>query len=201
VLADTDHYNALPELLSRFSVGVVYVSPVMFKQETSALKTLRESIEHAGVAIQYIYAGDRLLGGRDVAIDVLHPPPEGTPGRDNASSVVVSVHYTGKRILLTGDLEPPGSQALMNELPLHCDVILAPHHGSAYSVLESMVRWATPNYVVVAGRFDDGRASRPIYEAHGAMVLNTAERGAISVTISPDQFAVDCFHSGTVQRN
>src|SRR5436190_23901456 len=99
----------LPELLERFSVGIVYVSPVMFKEKTPALDILRESIEHAGVAIQYIYAGDRLLGGRDVAIDVLHPPPEGTPGRDNASSVVVSVHYTGKRILLTGDLEPPGS--------------------------------------------------------------------------------------------
>ncbi len=199
--ADTDHYNALPELLERFSVGVVYVSPVMFKQETPALKILRESIEHAGVAIQDIYAGDRLLGGHDVAIDVLHPPPEGMPGRDNASSVVLAVQYAGNRILLTGDLEPPGSQALMNELPLHYDVILAPHHGSAYSVPEAMVRWATPNYVVVAGRFDDGRASRPIYEAHGATVLNTAERGAISVTISPDRFAVDCFHPAPINRN
>ena len=28
--ADTDHYNALPDLLERFSVGAVYVSPVMF---------------------------------------------------------------------------------------------------------------------------------------------------------------------------
>ena len=25
--ADTDHYNAVPELLERFSVGTVYVSP------------------------------------------------------------------------------------------------------------------------------------------------------------------------------
>ena len=29
--ADTDHYNALPELLEKLTVGVVYVSPVMFE--------------------------------------------------------------------------------------------------------------------------------------------------------------------------
>jgi competence protein ComEC len=33
--ADADHYNALPELLERFSVGVVYVSPVMFEDAES----------------------------------------------------------------------------------------------------------------------------------------------------------------------
>ncbi|MBW3598807.1 MAG: ComEC/Rec2 family competence protein, partial [Planctomycetes bacterium] len=32
--ADADHYNALPELLERFSVGVVYVSPLMFDHQT-----------------------------------------------------------------------------------------------------------------------------------------------------------------------
>ena len=96
----------------------------MFKQDTPALKILRESIEHSGAAIEFIYAGDRVESGPNVAIEVLHPPPEGMPGRDNANSVVLAVEHAGKRILLTGDLEPPGSQALLNELPLHCDVLL-----------------------------------------------------------------------------
>ena len=30
--ADADHFNAAPELLQRFSVGIVYVSPVMFRE-------------------------------------------------------------------------------------------------------------------------------------------------------------------------
>ena len=199
--ADTDHYNALPELLERFSVGVVYVSPVMFKDKTAALTVLRESIEHSGAAVEYTYAGDRLRAGSNVTIDVLHPPPQGMPGRDNASSVVLAVQYVGKRILLTGDLEPPGSQALMSELPLHCDVLLAPHHGSAYSVPAAIADWTTPNYVVIAGRAEDGKVSRPIYEAHGATVWSTADRGAISVTVSPRQFAVDCFHPDGSRRN
>jgi competence protein ComEC len=199
--ADSDHYYSLPELLERFSVGVVYVSPVMFKDETSALKLLRESIEHSGAAIQYAYAGDRLDARRNATVDVLLPPLQGMPGRDNASSIVLAVEFAGKRILLTGDLEPPGSQALMNELPLHCDVLLAPHHGSAYSVPDAISDWATPNWVIIAGRAEDGRVSRPIYEAHGATVWNTADRGAISVTVSPNRFTVDCFHPDANHRN
>jgi competence protein ComEC len=90
---------------------------------------------------------------------------------------------------------------LISELPLHCDVLLAPHHGSAYSVPAAIADWTTPNYVVIVGRAEDGKVSRPIYEAHGATVWSTADRGAISVTVSPHQFAVDCFHPDGSRRN
>ena len=71
--ADTDHYNSLPELLQRFSVGVVYVSPVMFKQETGALRILHTSIDRSGTKLQNVYAGDRLNVGPMVSIDVYNP--------------------------------------------------------------------------------------------------------------------------------
>ena len=45
--ADADHYNALPELLERFSVGAVYVSPVMFENQTPALTALHDAIAAA----------------------------------------------------------------------------------------------------------------------------------------------------------
>ncbi len=48
--ADSDHYNALPELLERFSVGTVYVSPVMFDQPNASIRFLRDAIERAKVA-------------------------------------------------------------------------------------------------------------------------------------------------------
>ncbi|HEY2882036.1 MAG TPA: hypothetical protein VGJ15_06370 [Pirellulales bacterium] len=186
-------------MLERFSVGVAYVSPVMFKDKSSALKILKDSIEHSGTLLKYTYAGDQFKTASDIAMEVLHPPPQGMPGRDNASSVVLSIKYADRRILLTGDLEPPGSQALMNELPCHCDVLLAPHHGSAYSVPDAMANWSTPNWVIIAGRSDDGRVARPVYEAHGATVLNTADCGAVTVTIGRGQFTVDCFRPQNVR--
>jgi competence protein ComEC len=59
--SDLDHYNAIPELLERFSVGVIYVSPVMFEEENQAMAALAESIRRAGVPVETISAGDRLV--------------------------------------------------------------------------------------------------------------------------------------------
>jgi competence protein ComEC len=173
--ADTDHYNALRELLDRFSVGTVYVSPVMFKQPNLALKLLRESIERSGTKLACIYAGDRLQAADGVKIDVLHPPPTGVPGTDNANCLVLGVEFCDRRILLTGDLEPPGMQMVMNEFPFRCDVLLAPHHGSAHSDPISFGQWCAPRYVIISGSNDDGKIARTVYEAAGARMLNTAD--------------------------
>ena len=131
--SDVDHYNALPELLRRFSVGVVYVSPIMFDGATAATETLWHAIEQAGVPMREIYAGDRLRSAPDCAIEVLHPPRRGTLGSDNSNSVVLDIQYRGRRLLLPGDLESPGLDELLAETPLDCDVVLAPHHGSMRS--------------------------------------------------------------------
>lgn len=183
--ADTDHYNSLPELLNRFSVGVVYVSPVMFKQETKALKTFRNAIQQSGTKLDYAFAGDRLVVDHGVSIDVLHPPPDGIEASDNANCVVLSVQYAGREILLTGDLAPPGMQMVMNDMPLNCDVLQAPHHGSAYSDPADFVNWTTPKWVVICGNMLDGKVAGVVYEQHGATVLNTANCGAITVTVDP----------------
>ena len=89
--ADIDHYNALPELLRRFSVGAVYVSPVMFDGGGAAVEALRKAIDAAGVPLREIFAGDRLHAQGDCALTVLHPPVHGTLGSDNSNSVVLEV--------------------------------------------------------------------------------------------------------------
>ena len=61
--ADADHYNAVPGVLKRFTVGVVYVSPVMFRDSTPALAALRDAIETAGVPLRELAANDRLEAG------------------------------------------------------------------------------------------------------------------------------------------
>ncbi|HZZ27851.1 MAG TPA: ComEC/Rec2 family competence protein [Pirellulales bacterium] len=191
--ADTDHYNSLPELLQRFSVGVVYVSPVMFREKSKALRTLKDSIEQSGTPLQYAFAGDRLKLDEGVTIDVLHPPPLGVVGSDNANCLVLSIGYDGRRILFTGDLAPPGMDLVMNGDPVPCDVLQAPHHGSAYSEPEYFADWTAPKWAIICGSNLDGRIARPIYEAHGATVLNTAEVGAVTVTVGNGQLGVQTF--------
>ena len=45
--ADADHYNAVPDLLERFSVGTVFVSPVMFRDADPGVEFLRNSLRKA----------------------------------------------------------------------------------------------------------------------------------------------------------
>jgi competence protein ComEC len=181
---DTDHYNAVPELLERFSVGVVYVSPVMFENENSSLLALRDAIRRGNVPLREIRAGDRLPGGKGCRIEVLHPPPRGVLDNENANSVVLAVEYLGHRILLPGDLEGTGMNALLAEEPLPCDVLLAPHHGSRQSNPPGLAQWSTPQWVVISGsrRFDP-RPIQAAYEAVGAQVMQTTKLGAIRVRI------------------
>lgn len=180
---DLDHYNALPGLLGRFSVGKVYMPPMMYENRNLALDALERSIGENGVEQEFVSAGARFAGG-DCLIEVLHPPRKGVLGSDNANSLVLAIEYAGRRILLTGDLESPGLDDLIAEEPLHCDVLLAPHHGGRRSNTPELARWCTPEWVIVsgAGSSDDLKTT---YEAAGAVVLSTAELGAVTVEACP----------------
>ncbi len=183
---DLDHYNALPRLLERFSVGKVYLSPTMYENRNPALDALAAAIERSGVEQAVVEAGDRFADGQ-CAVTVLHPPRKGVLGSDNANSLVLALEYAGRRILLTGDLESPGLDDLIAEEPLDCDVLLAPHHGGRRSNTPELARWCTPEWVVVSGADRDVSfaALKHMYEAAGAQVLSTAELGAITVEIGP----------------
>lgn len=180
--ADADHYNALPQLLRRFSVGAILVSPRMF--DSPDVEPLRSAIRGADVPVREIFAGDRLRLCRDVQVDVLHPPPEGVGGTDNANSLVVAVEFLGKRILLPGDLESPGMEMLLAEAPRHYDVVMAPHHGSLHSNPHGFAAWSTPRWTVISGGHGrDVEMVAAAYASRGGEALHTASCGAIRVAV------------------
>jgi competence protein ComEC len=186
--ADADHFNAVPGLLERFSVGAVYVSPVMFRRTPDALKELRGSIERHDVPIREIYANQRLAADGQTKVEILHPTSKGVYGSDNANSIVLMIEHTGKRVLLTGDLESPGLDDVLAEDPLDADVVLAPHHGSPRSNPGKFADWCSPEYVVVSGSKPLGdeaviESVKDSFRLRGAEVFHTAEDGCVRVEI------------------
>jgi competence protein ComEC len=182
--ADIDHYNAVPGLLERFTVGTVYVSPMMFDgiddRQTRGPEVLLKAIRAANVPIREIWSGDQLRLDPDTVLHVIHPPRQGVLGSDNANSLTLSVEHAGRRMLLPGDLETPGIEDVMAELPYDCDVLLAPHHGSRRSDPPGFAAWSTPNWVVISGSGrDDVRPVVQTYERAGANVLQTNQTGAV----------------------
>ena len=190
--ADIDHYNAVPTLLERFSVGALYVSPMMFDgvagaQPDPAAELLEQTATSFGVPRVEVDKNDALkTADPRIEIRVLHPPPAGVDGRDNANSLVLAIEYGGRRILLPGDLESPGLEQLTSGPPLDADVLLAPHHGSAGSDPPGFAAWCRPEWVVVSGaRGSRTEVATRTYQQAGAQVLNTSDRGAAEFSISP----------------
>ena len=198
--ADVDHYNAMPELLKRFSVGVVYVSPVMFEGDTAALRRLRAALDESGAPVRQIWGGERLRA-EGVLIDVLHPPRRGVVGSDNANSIVLAIQHAGRRALLTGDLETPGLEGLLAEEPWNCDVLLAPHHGSRLSDPSGFAEWCDPEWVIVSGGHgDDFRDLANTYQARRVRLFHTAASGAVTVMLTRDKVAAACWRDAGPSR-
>ena len=129
--ADLDHFNGMPELLKRFPVGRVTVTPSFAEKPTPG----RGGGARGARAAAGSRRGSRwpASGSRPgaVSFDVLHPPMEGPAGarRERAEHGAARPRHGGHTILLTGDLEGEG-QALVRERPVPpVDVMLAPHHG------------------------------------------------------------------------
>jgi len=192
--ADVDHYNALPELLKRFSVGVVYVSHVMFQGDGQALETLANALKQAEVRVVEVAGGQRLATDDGSLLQVLHPPRRGVLGSDNANSIVLAIEFQHRRILLTGDLETPGMEDVTAEEPWDCDILLAPHHGSSRSDPPRFAQWCCPEWVVISGsRNIDFAGAGRVYARHGANVLYTARDGAVRCVLNRNGVRVTPF--------
>lgn len=178
---DVDHYNGVPGILERFSVGTIYCSSVMEKVPSDSVSKLLEEIGQRQIPLKPISAGQRLRAHPEVEIAVLHPTRKGVLGRDNANSVVLLVEYHGRRILLPGDLESPGTEAVTQEIPIECDVVMAPHHGSRHSNPEEFYAWCRPRLIVVSSGAHSLDAVTEGKE--GPQWLNTAADGMVEVRL------------------
>jgi competence protein ComEC len=196
--ADIDHYNALPELLEQFRVGTIFVSPLMFREDVEPLRVLRAAIRTSGVPLRELQAGDQLSLGESTVLSVLHPAAEGVRGSDNAQSIVLAVECCGRRVLLPGDLESPGTEALLAQPAWDCDVLLAPHHGSARSNPPGFSAWCTPEWVVISGGHanDSAGSVRSGYEAAHARVFHTADDGAVRFRFTQDSVSAFRWRDG-----
>ncbi|WP_345689222.1 ComEC/Rec2 family competence protein [Novipirellula caenicola] len=185
--ADSDHYNAIPGVLRRFAVDRIITPPGMLAQNEVGLVPTRLAIAKANVPV--IEAFESLqIPALALPMSILHPPPQRIGGNDNANSLVLRIDGGGKTLLLPGDLEPPGTETLINQQrPPPGGVLMAPHHGSLTMNAESILQWSRPAEVIVSG---GKRARKPAVRAMldttGAGVHVTAEVGAVRVRIHED---------------
>jgi len=199
--ADADHFNALPELLERFSIGMVVVPASLLRSASPAVVHLLERIEEADVPVMTAAAGDAFALDPLCRVRVLHPYRGATVvhASDNESSIVLAVEAAGRRVLLTGDLEGPALARFVRESQGHCDVLVAPHHGSRTSLPADIATATRPACVAVSG--GASRSWPMVRDAYaeaagGATVMLTGQRGAIAFDLTADAIVAARFRGG-----
>ncbi|MEZ6142752.1 MAG: ComEC/Rec2 family competence protein [Zavarzinella sp.] len=201
--ADLDHYNGLPDLIERFPIGQISLTP-SFREKPSALtEQFVQLCERYRIPIRTLQAGDHLEAGV-VQLDVLHPPQEGPGGVENVRSLVLQISQQNRPLLLlTGDLEGPGISDLAEQPPRAMPMMMVPHHGSlgrdGQRPLQSgpaiLARWCTPQLAISSqGRGDAGKAIEAM-QALGVPYWSTWPMGAISVRVNPTGIVVESFAS------
>src|SRR5687768_15459912 len=201
--ADADHIDGLNDVLRNFTVNAALVArmPANDPEYARFAQTLSTTRTH----LTTIQTGDLISVG-EVKIEVLWPPAAdaNAPSRNN-DSIVLRVAFGRRSILLTGDIERSGENALIaTGKELRTDVVKVPHHGSRSSSTQPFVT-ATKAKVAIVSVGQNSTFGHPHaevverWQTNGAQVLTTGDCGTISVTTDGTDLTVTGMQSRTSQ--
>lgn len=110
----------------------------------------------------------------------------------NNASCVLLIHYGEHTVLLAGDIEQSVEEQLLAVLPENISILLVPHHGSRTSSDLPWVNHVQPDYAVMTAGYRNayGHPHPAVvrrYHQVGATVFNTADDGAIRITVDDNQ--------------
>ncbi|HEX2795866.1 MAG TPA: MBL fold metallo-hydrolase, partial [Immundisolibacter sp.] len=212
-------YDSGPRFSERFSAGDAIVLPELARLGVRHLDLLMLShgdSDHAGAAADIVdgIRTARIVSGtprqiigmgavgscRDgyawtwdrVRFQQFHPGGGLAAAGDNDRSCVLRVVAAdGHGLLLTGDVEAPAQQRLMEVDALDpVDVLLAPHHGSRGALYPPLIARLAPREVIFSAAYRS-RFGHPhptvsaAYAAAGARLWNTADSGALHIAAGP----------------
>jgi len=124
---------------------------------------------------------------------VLWPPANGSYGVSNNHDLVLKLTYARRTILFPADVQQAAIVALLKTpSQLHCDAMLAPHHGSGEAATAAFIRACDPLYIVSSNDrsltqkqrlFEQQIGARPLYRTNqtGATTITIDRSGGLSV--------------------
>ncbi len=191
-----DHVDGLPGVLHGRVVRQILTSPV--PDPDFQVREVLGWAAAAGIPVQSLYPGDRLLWG-PVQAAVLWPARVIHEGSvPNNGSVVLSVDISGLRALMLGDVETGAAHEVLLTLrrdPAYAgvrgyDVLKVAHHGSRLQDPALLAEVRAPVALISVGVGNTyGHPSRnalDLLQASGSEVFRTDERGDIAVSRDAD---------------
>ncbi len=146
-----DHITGLLEVLRRYRVGQVLVSPVAARSDLQ--DRWDAALAEDGAPVLQAAAGQRIPLEEGLVLEVLHPPPHplaGTTSDLNNNGVVLRLAYGGLSFLFAADIQQEAEGLLAGRgAALRSTVLKVPHHGSRTSSSPAFLRAVAPPVAVV----------------------------------------------------
>ena len=196
--ADTDHIQGLTDVARNFTVGAAFFGRTPPKDRDYI--ELNAVLQKRGIENITLASGDAFeIGG--VKIEVLNPEADESAeaAAGNNQSVVLRLTFGAKSFLLTGDIEKETETALLkNPATLKSTVVKVAHHGSRTSSTAEFIAATHADYAVIpVGRHSRFGHPHPEvverWQASGAKIKQTGERGTISISTDGADLRVETF--------
>lgn len=201
---DSDHLSGIREMLGRQNVGVKIRHLVLPEQcfWDEELTSIAKEAAGQGIPVIRMEQGERFTEEK-LSLSCIHPAAEdgsepgdeatvGTYEPGNEASMVLALQYGEFDMLLTGDVEGAGEDAVTEELQKggdsHYEVLKVAHHGSKNSTGEEFLKTVDPAVSIISAG-EGNRYGHPHAETMerleetGSRIYTTAETGAITIRI------------------
>lgn len=185
--ADLDHAGGAASILARLPVATLLTNT-----RIAALRATPAQPCHAPLHWQ--------VDG--VSFEILHPTVATHHASRNDGSCVLAVRGVYGRALLTGDIEIAVERELVQRVPaaLVAELVVVPHHGSATSSSPEFLRAVQPRLALIGAglnnRYHLPQASVVArYHALGAVVMNSAQQGAVSIDVVGEGLRVSAYRA------
>jgi competence protein ComEC len=196
--ADADHIDGLNDVARNFVVRAALVARVPGRDPEYARFSETLVAEH--IPVRIIAAGDVLRFG-EVTASVLWPLPLANPNAAsrNNDSIVLRLQMGDRAVLLTGDIEMAGENALLKAKEnMRADVVKVAHHGSKTSSTESSITSTQARFAIISvGQTSIfGHPNKEVvqrWKTSGAQVLMTGQCGTITVTTNGQDLNLETF--------
>jgi beta-lactamase superfamily II metal-dependent hydrolase len=137
--------------------------------------------------------------GNGASFEVLWPPaelPDGVAMQE--TSTVARLHYLGRSVLLTGDVEAYAIRELVSGEDVAANVLVLPNHGRVGRNTAELIASVGARFCVRSSNQRAGRTSQAFVDALGGRTcLNTAGDGAVSLVIDESGLTVLGYRGGS----
>lgn len=208
--SDQDHCSGILQLLETYEeqdirIGSLVLQDIPDTAQDETYRRLAEAAMAQGIPVKQMGRGDRMEDG-ELTLTCLHPVLEEAGENANVASLVLLLEYRHFTALLTGDVEGEGERELEAYLREHPEilgnrslaVLKVAHHGSDSSTAESLLELLQPKAALISSGKNNsyGHPHREVVErleTSGAMILQTAQQGAITIDTNGNRHRLTTF--------